>query len=120
MSTCRGSRNAMLASSRFRNDTVLSHPHRQQSLAERVIDFVRTGMIQVFAFEPDLGAATVLGKAAGEIQWRGAAYKSSKQRIQLCEKLLIRRHGFDVVSERRFRLGLIHAQLWRRGAGAAE
>src|SRR5690606_28313527 len=50
-----GSRgHAVLPCARFRNDSLLAHPQRQQSLAQRVIDLVRPGVVEVLAFEPDL------------------------------------------------------------------
>ena len=61
----RGRGHAVLAGAGFGDHAVLAHPHGQQRLAERVVDLVGAGVIQVFALEIDLGAAGMLGSAAG-------------------------------------------------------
>ena len=38
----------------------LAHPQGQQRLPERVVDFVRPRVIEVLAFQPNLGTATRL------------------------------------------------------------
>ena len=39
----------------------------------RVVDFVRAGVIEVFALEPDLRAAALLAESLGKIERRWAA-----------------------------------------------
>ena len=54
------------------DDALLAHAPRQQDLADAVVDLVRAGVIELFALEVNLRAATGLGQAFGEIQ-RGRA-----------------------------------------------
>ena len=58
----------MLSGACFRDDPLLSHSDREQTLAETVIDLVRAGMVQIFAFEVNPGAAPCLCKPLGEIE----------------------------------------------------
>src|SRR5262245_11698860 len=54
MCTCRGCCDAVLAGPGFGDDAALAHPHREQGLPERIVDFVSTGMVQVLALQPNL------------------------------------------------------------------
>ena len=45
-----------LTSSRFSDDAPLTHPLRQQCLSQRVVDFVRARVRQVFTLQIDLRA----------------------------------------------------------------
>ena len=54
---------AVLPRARFRNDARLAHFHRQQTLADGVIDFVRAGVQQIFALQINPRAAE-LGREA--------------------------------------------------------
>jgi hypothetical protein len=60
----------VLAGAGFGDDALFTHALYQQALAEDVIDLVRAGMIQVFAFEPDLCAAELLRQASQRRQRR--------------------------------------------------
>ena len=53
----RRGRHAVLARAGFGDDAALAHAPRQQDLAERVVDFVRAGVEQIFALEIDARAA---------------------------------------------------------------
>ena len=53
---------AVLAGAGLGNDALLAHALGEQALAERVVDFVRAGVEQVFALEVDFGSAQLLGK----------------------------------------------------------
>ncbi len=63
----------MLARAGFRDDPLFAHAPRQQNLAQRVVDFVRAGVQQIFAFEIDAGAAAVFGQTLGQKERSGAA-----------------------------------------------
>ena len=52
-------RDAMLACPSLCNDALLAHAPAEQRLPEAVVDFVRAGVVEVFALEVDLGAAAV-------------------------------------------------------------
>ncbi len=58
----------MLARARLRDDAGLAHPHREQDLAQAVVDFMRAGVIELVALEVDLRAAKVLGQPLGVIE----------------------------------------------------
>ena len=68
-----GRGNAVLAGAGFGNDALLAHTLRQQSLAQRVVDLVRTGVQQVFALQVDLGATEFFGQSLGKVERRRAA-----------------------------------------------
>src|SRR5205814_10552107 len=51
---------AVLSGASLRDDALLAHAPREQSLAKAVVDLVRAGMIQIFALEIDLRAAPCL------------------------------------------------------------
>ncbi len=58
-------RHAVLAGAGLGDDPPLAHPHRQQRLAERVVDLVRAGVGQVFALQEDARApAASVSRAA--------------------------------------------------------
>ena len=46
---------AVLARARFRDDARFAETSGQQDLAERVVDLVRARVVEVFAFQPDVG-----------------------------------------------------------------
>ncbi len=55
--TGRGGGHAMLAGAGLGDHAPLAHPQGQQRLAERVVDFVSAGVIQVLALQIDLRPA---------------------------------------------------------------
>ena len=52
-----GGGHAVLAGAGLGDDAVLAHPQREQGLAERVVDLVRAGVVEVLALQIDLGPA---------------------------------------------------------------
>ena len=78
-----GGGDAVLAGAGFGDHALLAHPQREQRLAERVVDFVRAGVIEVFALEPDLRAAALLAEPLGMIERRRPADVVLQQRRQL-------------------------------------
>ena len=58
-------RDAVLPGAGLGHDAPLPHPHREQRLAERVVDLVRAGVRQVLALQKDPRAAARLRSAAG-------------------------------------------------------
>ncbi len=63
----------MLASAGLGDDARLAHAARKQNLADAIVDFVRAGVIEIFALEPDLCAAQLLGPAPRMVDRTGAA-----------------------------------------------
>ena len=74
---------AVLARAGLGDDAGLAHALSEEDLAERIIDLVRAGVQQVFAFEVDLRAAELAGQPLGKIKWRGAAGIMVQQRGEL-------------------------------------
>ncbi len=64
---------AVLAGARLGDDARLAHAHREQDLAEAVVDLVAAGVIELVALEVDLGTLQVIGEALGEIERARAA-----------------------------------------------
>ena len=62
----------MLSGAGFGDDTALAKTFSEQSLTNGVVDFVRAGMVQVFAFQPDFRAAHLVAEAFGVVK-RGRA-----------------------------------------------
>ena len=60
----------MLTSTGLGDDSLLAHPQRQQSLTDRIVNFMGTGVIEIFSLEPDLRTATMFGESLGEIEGR--------------------------------------------------
>ena len=54
---CRGCRDAVLSGAGFGDDAAFTHSQREQCLAERVVDFVCAGMVQVLALQVNLRTA---------------------------------------------------------------
>ncbi len=77
----------MLAGAGFGDHPRFTHPQRQQSLAQRVIDLVRTGMVQILAFEPNSSAANRFGQPASVIKRAGATDKGFQQTVEFAGKL---------------------------------
>ena len=63
----RGAGDAVLAGAGLGNDAALAHALGDERLADRVIDLVRAGVVQIFALEQDLCAADFLRQAFGVI-----------------------------------------------------
>ena len=80
--SARGGRgDTVLAGSRFRNDAPLAHALGKQHLAQRVVDFVRSGVVEIFALEPNLRSTASFRQAFGEVDWRWAAHVIREQFI---------------------------------------
>ena len=73
----------MLTGAGFGDDARLAHAHRQQDLAEAIVDLVRAGVIELVALEVDFRAAEMLGQALGEIERRGAAHIMGPELVHL-------------------------------------
>ena len=77
-----GGRNAVLARAGFGDDARLAHFHREQTLTDRVVDFVRAGVQQVFALEIDARTAELLGEARSELQRRRSSREILEQIVK--------------------------------------
>src|SRR5262249_27404570 len=78
-----GGGDAMLASTRLGDHALLAHSQREKGLADRVVDFVSAGVVEVFALEPDLRAAALLTESLRVVERRGTAYVVLQQRREL-------------------------------------
>ena len=79
----RGRGDAVLPGAGLRHNPALAHAPRQQTLAQAVIDLVRAGVQQVFAFQINLCTAKLLAKASRVIQRCGTTRIICQQVIQL-------------------------------------
>ncbi len=68
-----GCRHAMLSCAGFGNDFLFAHSAGQKRLSQRIVDFMRTGMIQILALEINFCAAQGFGQSLGIIKWCRAA-----------------------------------------------
>ena len=72
----------MLTRTGFRNNSGLAHVTREQSLAYTVINFVGSCMVEIFSFQPYLGATSMIGEALRQIQGRSSSNIMLKVRTQ--------------------------------------
>jgi hypothetical protein len=79
----------MLASTRFGNNPSFLHAQSQQCLTERVIDFVRPGMIEILPFQPNLCTPKLFTESSGMIKGRGTTNKTMEKVIEFCLKVRI-------------------------------
>jgi hypothetical protein len=101
----RGGGHAVLAGAGLGDDASLAHAHRQQHLAEAVVQLVGAGVQQVLALQPDLRVAAQLDlQAAGPLQRGGAAGVVAQQQVQFGQERLVPRG-----------LGVGRRQLLQRG-----
>ena len=63
-----GGGDAVLAGAGLGDDPRLAHAARQQDLAQRVVDLVRAGVVELVALEVDLRAAEPLGQPLREVE----------------------------------------------------
>ena len=68
---------AVLARAGLGDDASLAHAPRDERLADRVVDLVRAGVIEIFALEQDLRAADFLREPLGVIDRRWAGRRSA-------------------------------------------
>ena len=80
---CGGGGHAVLAGTGLRDHPLLAHTDRQQRLAERIVDLVRSGVSEIFSLQVDLRPACIIGEALGEGQRRRPAGISAEQLVKL-------------------------------------
>ena len=74
----RGGSDTMLSGTSLRNDPSLAHAPSDQDLADRVVDLMSAGVVQVLTLEIDF-AAILLAQSTGEIERRRPTYIVAKQ-----------------------------------------
>ncbi len=74
---------AVLARTGFRDDARLAHLHGKESLADGVVDFVRSSVEQILTLEVNARPAQFFGEARGKLQRRGAAGEVLQQILKL-------------------------------------
>ena len=79
----------MLTGTGFGNDALFTHTPGQQSLTNRIVDFVSTGVVEVFAFQINLRAAQDLAPTLGVINRAGTADKVFQFTIELGNKFRV-------------------------------
>jgi len=80
-----GQRYTVLACAGFGNHFFLTEFFGQQHFADAVVDFVGTGVVEVFAFEEDLRAA--FGEGAGVVNGAGAADIGGLQAFHFADEI---------------------------------
>jgi hypothetical protein len=81
-----GGRHAVLTGARFSDDARLAHTPGEQRLPQRVVDFMRAGMQQIFALEVNFRAAEVLRQTLGVKERRRAPGEVAQQSGKLVAK----------------------------------
>ena len=66
-----GGGDAVLAGAGFGDDAGFVQVFGEEDLADGVVDFVGAGVVEVFAFEVDAGAAVVFGEPFGKVDGAG-------------------------------------------------
>jgi hypothetical protein len=106
-------RDAVLTRAGLGDDALFSHPLREQDLAERVVDFVRAGVEQIFALQINLRAAEFARQPLREIKRRRPARVFAQQEREFVLKRFVLSRllvfGGQVVQRRHQRLGHEHA-----------
>ena len=72
----------MLSGAGFGDEFFLAHVFCQQSLAHAVVELVGAGMIEIFAFKIDSGAAKAVRQTLGKVNRGGAPLKMLADRAQ--------------------------------------
>ena len=80
----------MLPGARLRDHALFAHVLGDQRLPDRVVDFVRAGVIQVLALEIDLRPTQLLRPAFGVIQWARPAHEMLQRPVQFPLELGVR------------------------------
>ena len=75
-------RHAVLSRAGLGDDPALAHAPCQQHLAQRVVELVRPGVVEVLALEVDRPAGA-LGEPAGPVEGRGATGEVAQQPVEL-------------------------------------
>ena len=82
-----GGADTMLPRACFGDDALFAHPLGEQCLAEGVVDFVRSGVIEVFALEINLRPTQLFGQSAGVGNGRRPPDIRLQEMIELCPKI---------------------------------
>ena len=90
----------MLAGAGFGDHAAFAHPEGQHRLAERVVDFVGAGVIQILALQINLRPAGVLAEPLGVIQRRWPADVMLEQVVQFAAEGVVAASG--IVGRRQF------------------
>ena len=84
----------MLPGSGFGDDAALAHAACQQYLPDAVVDFVGTGVVQVFTLEVN-PATVLLGQAVCQVEWGRASHVVAQQLVVFTLEVLTLQH-FEV------------------------
>ena len=81
-----GGCNAVLSCPGFGDDALFAHPACEQDLPDGTVDFVRAGMVQVFAFQIYFRAAEGVCQAFGVVEW----VRSADIFAEVCLKFVLK------------------------------
>jgi hypothetical protein len=93
----------------FGHNAALAHALGQHGLAQRIVDFVRPGVGQIFPLDVDFSPAQIAGQSSGVGERGGSAHVGFQQVIKLSLKSGIGLGGFVG----RFQLGQGRHQRFR-------
>ena len=77
----------MLSCPRLGDDAFLAHAACDENLSDGIVDFVGSGVVQVFALQID-AAVVCAAEALGEIEWGGATDIVAQQLVELLLEVL--------------------------------
>ena len=87
-----GGGHTVLSGSSFGNDALLAHLLGKENLTERIVDFVGTRVVEVFALQIEL-AAVLLAHALGIVEWGRTTHIVLQQGVVLAFELLALQDG---------------------------
>ena len=86
-----GCGHTVLSGSGFGDDAALAHAACQQHLPDAVVDFVGTGVVQVFTLEVN-PATVLLGQAVCQVEWGRASHVVAQQLVVFTLEVLTLQH----------------------------
>ena len=79
----------MLTRAGLGRDARLVHPHRQESLSERVVHLVCAGMAEILALQINFRAAELRGQIRAQVERRRPTHILARELIELGTKLRV-------------------------------
>ncbi|MCY1374790.1 hypothetical protein D9M69_621530 [compost metagenome] len=91
----------MLAGTGLGDDALLAHAPGEHGLADDVVDLVRTGVVEVFALQENLGATLLTAHARGVVDRAGSTHEMREFALELGDEvrvvLVFRVRGLQLV-----------------------
>jgi hypothetical protein len=87
--TSRRACHTVLSGSGLGDHSGLLHPQSQQGLSKRIVDLVRTGVIEILSLEPNLCSTEQTAKSLGMVQRRWPSNEPVQEFVELGLKVWI-------------------------------